>query len=162
MIAWAILERKKWNKDREDTKLLTVPVPWNNIHIRVVCLKRGCRRLPWTNVPYCDIPIHRTGGKYMRFCRTPLHKFKFNRSCQNFLFERNVIFFFFFFEERKCDHLELKYTCRSSTLAECPTNGAASTFHEVPDEGSHKWIKFLQSPYKNEQKYQYKTATESQ
>lgn len=83
--------KEKWNKDREDTKLLTLPVPWNNIHIRVVCLKRGCRRLPWTNVPYCDIPIHRTGGKYMRFCRTPLHKFKFKRSCQNFLFEGNVI-----------------------------------------------------------------------
>lgn len=39
-------------------------------------------------------------------------------------------------------------TCRSSTLAECPTKGLGSTFHVESDAGSHKWMQLLQSPLK--------------
>lgn len=40
------------------------------------------------------------------------------------------------------------HTCKSSTLAVCPTNGLGSIFHVESDDGSHRWIKFLQSPRK--------------
>lgn len=62
-----------------------------------MCLKRGCRRLPCTDIPYCDAPIHRTGGKYMRFRRTPLQ-----------IQIQNLVSIFFVW--RKCDNLELQYS----------------------------------------------------
>lgn len=42
------------------------------------------------------------------------------------------------------------HTCKSSTLAVCPTNGLGSIFHAESDDGSHRWIKFLQSPRKRQ------------
>jgi hypothetical protein len=130
-----ILSSRSYSTHKVKSFPVDIPIPWDNINISFMSLDRHTRFLPCTYIPYCYCTIHRTRGKYVGFCGTPLQGYTYI-SWDNHI-QGNIW--------TGTWYIIQWHAWRSSTLAECPTNGFASTFQLV-GVGSHRWMDLLQSP----------------
>jgi hypothetical protein len=57
---------------------LNIPIPGDNVHISIVGLDRNTGLLPCPYIPNTYLSIHRTRGKNVGFCGTPLQEYDHN------------------------------------------------------------------------------------